>query len=66
MAAAGFIVRAESNTAVAILRRRTAQDAVLTANDYVRMGAPVVTIETPSGELFCMGRFDELVNRRPE
>jgi hypothetical protein len=62
MAAAGFIVRAANNSAVATLRRRTAQDAVLTANDYLRMGASTVTIETPSGELFRAGQFDELVS----
>lgn len=64
MAGAGFIVRVESSTAVATLRLRTAQDAVHTAQDYLRMGADTVTIETPAGELIGTDRFDELIRRR--
>jgi hypothetical protein len=64
VAATAFIVRVESSTAVATLRLRTAQHAVHTAHDYLRMGAATVTIETPAGELIGIDRFDELMRRR--
>jgi len=50
MAAASFTVRAESMSAIATISCRSAQDALLTANTYLRLGAACVSIETPGGQ----------------
>ena len=42
MHAPSFIVRAESKSAVATLTLRTAEQAIRTAQDYVRLGAEIV------------------------
>ena len=65
MAAVPFTVRAEGTTAVATIRCHTAQDALLTANAYLRLGAALVSIETPSGQRLSADRLDALINDRP-
>ena len=62
MAAASFTVRAESVTAIATIRCRSAQDALLTANTYLRLGAACVSIETPGGQSISPDRLDALLN----
>ncbi len=63
MGAMPFTVRAESASAVATLRCRSAQDALQTAHAYLRLGAALVSIRTPSGEIMSADRLDALVNR---
>ncbi|MGJ4947475.1 hypothetical protein [Bradyrhizobium sp. HKCCYLS20291] len=58
-----FTVRAESANAVATLRCRSAQDALSTANAYLRLGAALVSIRTPSGEIMSADRLDALLSR---
>lgn len=62
MAAASFTVRAESVTATATIRCRSAQDALFTANTYLRLGAACVSIETPGGQSVSPDRLDALLN----
>lgn len=62
MAAASFTVRAESVTAIATIRCRSAQDALFTANTYLRLGAACVSIETPGGQSISPDRLDALLN----
>lgn len=62
MAAAQFTVRAESASAMATIRCSSAQDALLTANTYLRLGAACVSIETPGGQSMSPDRFDALIN----
>lgn len=62
MVAAQFTVRAESASAIATIRCRSAQDALLTANTYLRLGAACVSIETPAGQSMSPDRFDALIN----
>ncbi|NPU12872.1 MULTISPECIES: hypothetical protein [Bradyrhizobium] len=62
MAAASFTVRAESVSAIATIRCRSAQDALLTANTYLRLGAACVSIETPGGQSISPDRLDALLS----
>ncbi|MGJ5180427.1 hypothetical protein ACQR16_24670 [Bradyrhizobium oligotrophicum] len=62
MAAASFTVRAESVCAIATIRCRSAQDALLTANTYLRLGAAYVSIETPGGQSMSPDRLDALLS----
>ncbi|MGJ4888823.1 hypothetical protein [Bradyrhizobium sp. HKCCYLR20261] len=62
MAAASFTVRAESESAIATIRCRSAQDALLTANVYLRLGAACVSIQTPGGQKVSPDRLDALIN----
>lgn len=62
MAAASFTVRAESASAIATIRCRSAQDALLTANAYLRLGAAFVSIEMPGGQSMSPDRLDALLN----
>ncbi|CAL77694.1 hypothetical protein BRADO3936 [Bradyrhizobium sp. ORS 278] len=62
MTAASFTVRAESVSAIATIRCRSAQDALLTANTYLRLGADSVSIETPSGQHVSPDRLDALLS----
>ncbi|WP_244422106.1 hypothetical protein [Bradyrhizobium sp. ORS 285] len=62
MAAASFTVRAENINAIATIRCRSAQDALLTANTYLRLGAACVSIQTPGGQNISPDRLDALIS----